>query len=509
MKIIQKETLIRIIADILLVNLSFYLGIVTYLIATINGQPLTPRFPSPLSNSAQLTTIGFGVYLSASLVLSLATPLIFFLFGFYSYSRWYRGRYKLLIIITAVSVLYLVFGFIMNNFYPTSSLPPFVWASGYSFTLALVTLARLFAVLFENIFKTERKKMNAEGVKPIENVLIIGGGGYIGSVLTRKLLKRGYRVRVLDLFLYGEESLSGIQDKNLEIIRGDFRNVETVVSAMEDQDAVIHLGAIVGDPACALNPQVTFETNLLSSRFIAQTAKSFYLQRFIFASTCSVYGASKFPLNENSPTLPLSLYAMTKLLSEEVILKMGGNGFVPVILRFATVYGSSYRMRFDLVVNLLSAMATVDKKITILGGEQWRPFVHIEDVADACILALEAPKALVAGEIFNVGSSEENYRIREVGEIIKRIIPEAEIFEDNGNKDKRDYYVSFEKIKRKLGYNPPRRVIMGVEEIREKIKREEVINYKDGRYNNYLHLTNNGYIREVKWCDLLKVLDNG
>src|SRR5262249_54732568 len=170
--------------------------------------------------------------------------------------------------------------------------------------------------------------------------------------------------------------------------------------------------------------------------------------------TCSVYGASNEALDESSALNPVSLYANTKIAAERVLLQMRDARFAPVILRFATAYGHSYRPRFDLVVNLLTAKAVMEGQITIHGGDQWRPFVHVDDIARACVLAMEAPEQKVAGEIFNVGSDEQNHQLSELGAIIQRLVPRAAVLTNDLITDKRDYHVRFRRIARSLGFTP-------------------------------------------------------
>ncbi len=226
-----------------------------------------------------------------------------------------------------------------------------------------------------------------------KHVLVIGGGGYIGSALLPKLLDSGYHVRLLDLLLFGTEPIADVLDHpNLEIVQADFRQVDEVVAAVRGMDTLIHLGAIVGDPACALDEELTIEVNLMATRMIAEVAKGSGVKRFIFASTCSVYGASDEILDERSALNPVSLYARSKIASEKVLRKMADDRFAPVILRFGTIYGLSGRTRFDLVVNLLAAKALIDKQITVFDGDQWRPFVHVDDAAQAVFKVLEAPE---------------------------------------------------------------------------------------------------------------------
>jgi nucleoside-diphosphate-sugar epimerase len=251
---------------------------------------------------------------------------------------------------------------------------------------------------------------------------------------------------------------------------------------------VLHLGAIVGDPACAINEDFTIRTNFDATRMIAEACKQTGVRRFIFASTCSVYGASDNMLDESAALNPVSLYANTKIAAERALLKLNGKDFAPVILRFATAYGHSYRPRFDLVVNLLTAKAVTDGQITIHGGEQWRPFVHVDDIARACILAMEAPEEKVAGETFNVGSDEQNHRLSELGAIIQRLVPQAEVITNDLITDRRNYYVRFAKVRQTLGFMPEHTLAESVLEMKEALEDGTVVNWKDRYHNNHQYL---------------------
>lgn len=328
--------------------------------------------------------------------------------------------------------------------------------------------------------------------RAVRSILIVGGAGYLGSVLCRKLLERGYRVKVLDNLMYGDEGIKDLyENDNFEFIKGDIRDIQTVMDSIKGVDAVIHLAAIVGDPASTINPEETIEINYLGTKMLAEVCKYNQINRFIFASTCSVYGSSHDPdefLNEDSPPNPVSLYAEMKLKSEEGLMDLIDENFSPTIFRMATLYGLSPRMRFDLVINLLTAKAAIDKKITIFGGEQWRPFLHVEDAAEAYIRCLEAPIDKIRGEIFNVGSNEQNYTINEIGEMIKKFIPEAQIIREEKNKDRRNYKVSFDKIEKILGFKPKYGVEDGIKQIYASIKEGKFKNYTDPKYSNYKYL---------------------
>lgn len=218
---------------------------------------------------------------------------------------------------------------------------------------------------------------------------------------------------------------------------------------------------------------------------LGEIAKYIGIYKFIFASTCSVYGFREDACNEETEPNPLSLYAETKLMSEKALLELKGNGFCPVILRFATAYGLSPRMRFDLVVNLLIAKSLVEKEITVFGeGNQYRPFVHVKDISRAIIKVLESPPNVVNGEVFNVGSDDQNLSIRELAEKIKQKIPEAQLRFIKEKEDDRSYIVSFEKIRKKLGFIPKYTIEDAVEEIKNAFMRKLVKDYRDKKYYN-------------------------
>jgi nucleoside-diphosphate-sugar epimerase len=328
----------------------------------------------------------------------------------------------------------------------------------------------------------------------VERVLIIGGAGYLGSVLSEALLDKGYEVRVLDNLIYGSQGVADFTDRDsFELIEGDVRSIETVTDCINGVDAVVHLGALVGDPASSIDPQKTLEMNYHATKMVAEICKYHQINRFIFASTCSVYGVSDDPediLTEASGLNPVSLYAQSKLESERALLDMTDETFSPTILRMATIYGLSPRMRFDLVVNILSAKAHVEGTIPIFGGEQYRPNVHVRDAAQAYIECMEAPIDSVAGEIYNVGSEEQNYRIKELGEIVSACFPEATIDHQPDKEDERSYQVDFSKIESELGFAVEQTVADACEEIKTAFEEGRFDDYTDSKYNNFRTLEN-------------------
>ncbi len=323
-------------------------------------------------------------------------------------------------------------------------------------------------------------------------VLVIGGGGYIGSALLPKLLARGHRVRLLDRMFYGYEPIRDVlSHPHLEIFQADFRRIDKLVEAMSGVDAVIHLGAIVGDPACALDQDLTIEVNLIATRTIAEVAKGYGIRRFLFASTCSVYGASTDNelLTETTPLNPVSLYAVTKLASEKVLMDMAGETFSPTCLRFSTIYGLSGRTRFDLVTNLLTAKALIDGEITVQGGDQWRPFLHVDDAALAVLHTLESPLPTVHKQVFNVGSDEQNQTIQQIGELIHSKVPQAELVNLGSGGDRRDYRADFRKIREELGFTPRWSIEEGIDQVIDVIRSGEVNDYRAAKYSNVKFLT--------------------
>lgn len=312
------------------------------------------------------------------------------------------------------------------------------------------------------------------GDRTVEKILVTGGAGYLGSILVRKLLKAGYQVRVLDNLTYGKDSLAGVlANRNFDLVVGDILNIEDVVSATCDVDAVVHLAAIVGDEASNDDPLKTISDNTLATVNLANVCRKFQVNRFIFASTCSVYGASQSRKNlvENSPLSPVSLYAQSKIDCEIELKKLSDRNFAPTILRLATLYGWSYRMRYDLVINLFCALAHYKKELTVFGGDQWRPFIHVGDAANAISRVLESPLPLVSGKVYNVGSNNGNYTIARIAYMISKVFVDIKIHKDNSIKDLRNYYVSFSKIMKELGFIPDKTVEDGILEIFKNLKK--------------------------------------
>jgi len=366
--------------------------------------------------------------------------------------------------------------------------------AGFGIPLINQNSAVIDIILFDNRQAISYLNKYPKKKSKLDRILVIGGGGFIGSILVRELLLRGYKVNILDKFIYGEESIKDLyQNTDVKIIRGDTRHIEDILLSIEEVDAVVHLAELVGDPSCDLFPNKTIEVNNLATKTIALICKQFQINRLVYASSCSVYGASKGEslLTEESALSPVSLYAKLKIASEEALLNMKDENFLPTILRLATVFGSSYRPRFDLVVNTLTAQAIVQKKINIFGGNQWRPNVHVRDVASAIIKVLESPLEVVGGQIFNIGSEENNYTINQIGEIVKNTIPNSELNLEERNIDLRDYKISFKKLREILNLTLRKSVFEGVLELKKDFEDNKISNYLDKKYSNVKVLEEN------------------
>ncbi|HEY9428675.1 MAG TPA: NAD(P)-dependent oxidoreductase [Gemmatimonadaceae bacterium] len=321
------------------------------------------------------------------------------------------------------------------------------------------------------------------------NVLVTGGAGYVGSTLVPMLLNRGSRVRVLDSLMHGGDPLLGSwAHPCFEFVKGDVRDAAAVRDALEGMDAVVHLAAIVGDPACARNPDEAKAINLEASLALIDAAKKAGVSRFVFASTCSNYGKMKDPdgyVDEGSELSPVSLYAETKVAVEHALLDAGSdNGFAGTPLRFATVFGVSPRMRFDLTVNEFTMEMLTKGKLVVFGEQFWRPYVHVADAGRAIIKVLESPAESVRGQVFNVGSTNQNYQKQQLVELIQPHAPEAKVEYVHKAEDPRDYRVSFARINDRLGYETTRDVPDGIREVARLVRSGVIQNFGDARFRN-------------------------
>lgn len=311
----------------------------------------------------------------------------------------------------------------------------------------------------------------------------------MGSTLTPLLLAAGHQVRVLDHLAYGGESLLGVWCKpGFEFMRGDIRDCATVRAAVSGRDAVVHLAAVVGDPACARQPDVARATNLDASLTLIEESQRAGVSRFIFASTCSNYGKMKDAdqfVDEESELRPVSLYAETKVAVEATLLASARNhGWCPTPLRFSTVYGVSPRMRFDLTVNEFTMEMLTKKRLTVFGEQFWRPYIHVGDAARAIHAVLDSPAESVGGHVFNVGATDQNLQKLHLVNMIRPYAPDALVEFVHKDEDPRDYRVSFARITKHLGFKPAHTVAQGIEEVARLVGENVVGNFADAKYRN-------------------------
>jgi len=299
-------------------------------------------------------------------------------------------------------------------------------------------------------------------------VLVTGGAGYIGSVLCRMLIEKGFDVICLDRFFFGFDSIEEIRDK-IKIVKEDIRWFNPNI--LKDIDAVIDMASLSNDPSGELDPQKTLEINYEGRVRVAKLSKKLGVKRYVLASSCSVYGFQEGILTEESTLNPLTTYAKANALAEKEILSLADKSFKATVLRQATVYGLSYRMRFDLAINGMVLGFYKNGKIPIMrDGKQWRPFVHVKDTSNAFIKVLEAEPELVNGQIFNVGSDEQNFQIFELAKLIAESINMPFNYEWYGSPDNRSYKVSFKKIKEVLNFKPKYTPREGAKEVFEALK---------------------------------------
>jgi nucleoside-diphosphate-sugar epimerase len=299
----------------------------------------------------------------------------------------------------------------------------------------------------------------------LKNVLVSGGAGYVGSVLIPKLLDKGHKVKVVDLYIYGDDVLDAVKDNpNLDQIKGDIRDRTLMEKALRNVDAVIHLACISNDPSYELNPDLGKSINYDAFIQLVELSKRAGVKRFIYASSSSVYGIKEEDnITEDLKLEPLTDYSKYKALCEDVLLKEGVPGFTVLVLRPATVCGYSPRLRLDLSVNILTNHAVNNGRIKVFGGEQKRPNIHIEDMTDLYVQTLKYPDKKIDGKIFNAGY--DNMKMKDIANAVKKVVS-FEMKNDNldivttPTDDNRSYHVSSEKIKKELGFKAKR----GIEE---------------------------------------------
>lgn len=317
--------------------------------------------------------------------------------------------------------------------------------------------------------------------------LVVGGAGYIGTHVVQELLRAGHRVRILDRLLYGRGPIQDVlDDPRVELVEGDVTDIVKLLEAMRGVSSVIHLAGLVGDPACAVDEAFTRHTNVIATRMVKEAALSLGVQRFIFASSCSVYGTTEREVGETDELNPVSLYARTKIDSEHELLLCPDENFAVTVLRFATVFGHSRRPRFDLVANLFTAQAMTDRRITLTGEGQWRPFVHVRDLARAIVLVLGSDREAMRGQIFNVGDERLNMTIGQLAENVQKLVSEihpVEIVRKPDVTDRRNYSVSFRKI-RALGFQCATTIEDGIREIVTEFQKGTYGDWRAPEYSN-------------------------
>ncbi len=313
----------------------------------------------------------------------------------------------------------------------------------------------------------------------MHKILITGGAGYFGSVLVGKLLEYNDNfVYVIDALHYCSSGVVPYLSRpNYRFLQGDVRDsflLRYVLS--QDIDCIVHLAALVGEPLCKHYPDLAFSVNVDGTRNLVNLAKEYDVRRFIFASTCSNYGLQNDEVDENTPLDPKSLYSQTKVIAEEYVMNHASS---PVVLRFATLFGPSSRLRLDLLLNEIVYQASLEKLIEIYDPEAWRPLIHVKDASDAVCACLNAGSSIV-NEVFNVGNV--NLKKIELAETVRRCIPETEIKILSEGTDKRSYKVSFDKIREKLSFIPKVGVEEGIKELTDLLTLS--FDHKDGKYRN-------------------------
>ena len=434
---------------------------------------------SILSIVIPLTLYTNYLYGKFSLLIVLV-PIIFilgnYLLGLYGNKRASHLKIKIKLILISIIFTSIIFLLAIPSF-----ITFVVWLSIFA---PIIILPRYLLNL------SKGKSIGNYLLRQRGGVLIIGGAGYIGSHLVELLLNEGEQVVVLDRLMYGKNSIQKfLNHPNFKLIEGDATDIAALTNSMRDVSSVVHLAGLVGDPACAVDENFTRHTNIVATKMVKQVAQSMGIHRFIFASSCSVYGVSDHEIDEGGKLNPVSLYAKSKVDSEEELRSSVADDFIVTILRFATVFGDSPRPRFDLVANLFTAQALTGENLTVMGPSQWRPFIHVYDLARAIGMTLKSDPKIIQNQIFNVGDERLNMTILDLAKTVKDVAisfdrnPEIHIKETD-IADKRNYAVSFQKIKNHLGFSASILMEDGIREMAEKVKKNQYGDYKSENYSN-------------------------
>ena len=321
----------------------------------------------------------------------------------------------------------------------------------------------------------------------MSKILITGGAGYVGAVLTPYLLNKGHKVTVIDLMIYGEEVLT--KNPNLRVIKGDIRDKNLLEKELPNHEIVIHLACISNDPSFELNPKLGRSINLDAFTPLVEIAKKKSVKRFIYASTSSVYGIKKEKdVDETMSLEPLTDYSKYKVDCEVILKKYKSENFTPIVIRPATVCGYSPRQRLDVVVNILTNLAYHKRSVSVFGGNQLRPNIHINDMAKAYDILINAPKTKVSGEIFNAGY--ENRSVLDLANTVKKVIGKDVTLELSSTNDNRSYHISSKKIKKILNFEPVNTISDAVNDLKQAFKKGLLPNsLTDEKYFNIKRMT--------------------
>lgn len=346
----------------------------------------------------------------------------------------------------------------------------------------------------KNILTTERivelmenKNLKQKKKKKLPKVLIVGGAGYIGSVLCKKLLKKNYLVKIVDKVLYDKNVINNfIKNKNFSFDKADICDLNTQINVIRDIDVVVFLAEIVGDPACNARPEDALKTNYLSIASMAQLCSHLGISKFIYTSSCSVYGLDKQNklLTEKSDLNPISHYARMKIMSEKALLANKNDIFKPTIFRLGTVFGPSLRNRFDLVVNTMAKNAYYNNKINLHGGEQWRPNIHVEDVAEGIIASIKLSQKKVGNKIFNLSSDKSNFKIKDIAFAAKKIFKKSKIDILKSMVDSRNYRVSSKKFFYSSGFKAKKTINQAYKDFEKLFRNNKNFNPNRKIYSN-------------------------